>query len=61
MDILKMDFTVRAFNCLRKSKINTVEQLSKLSKEELLKIRGLGVKTVEDIVLKMWKQGYDLG
>lgn len=57
--IEELDLTVRSFNCL-KAGIEEVGQLSKLSMNELLKIKNLGRKSLDEILEKMKELGYDL-
>ena len=58
--IEELDLTVRSFNCLKKAGIEEVGQLSKLSMNELLKIKNLGRKSLDEILEKMKELGYDL-
>lgn len=58
--IEELDLTVRSFNCLKKAGIEEVGQLSKLSLNELLKIKNLGRKSLDEILEKMKELGYDL-
>ena len=45
-----LDLSVRAFNCLRSSGINTVEELLEMSKEDLMNIRNLGERCFVEII-----------
>ena len=58
--IEELDLTVRSFNCLKKAGIEEVSQLAKLSLNELLKIKNLGRKSLDEILEKMKEVGYDL-
>ena len=58
--IEELDLTVRSFNCLKKAGIEEVSQLAKLSMPELLKIRNLGRKSLDEIIEKMKELGHDL-
>ncbi|MDR3258027.1 MAG: DNA-directed RNA polymerase subunit alpha [Fusobacteriaceae bacterium] len=58
--IEELDLTVRSFNCLKKAGIEEVSQLAKLSLNELLKIRNLGRKSLDEILEKMKELGHDL-
>lgn len=60
MKIEELDFTVRSFNCLKKAGIEEVSQLAVLSIPELLKIKNLGKKSLDEIIEKMKDLGYDL-
>lgn len=68
-DILKRDYTrkiaeynfsIRALNCLWKSGIKTIDQLSERTEEDLLKIRNSGRKTIEEIKDRLAEYGYSL-
>jgi DNA-directed RNA polymerase subunit alpha len=56
----ELDLTVRSFNCLKKAGIETVGQLSEMRYDELLKIKNLGRKSLEEILEKMKELGFDL-
>ena len=60
MKIEELDLTVRSFNCLKESVIEEVSQLASLSLNELLKIKNLGKKSLDEILEKMKDLGYDL-
>lgn len=53
MKIEELDFTVRTYNCLKRARIDTVEQLKLLSESDLSRIRGLGVKCAGEIRKKI--------
>jgi DNA-directed RNA polymerase subunit alpha len=56
----ELDLTVRSFNCLKKAGIENVGQLSEMRYDELLKIKNLGRKSLEEILEKMKELGFDL-
>ena len=60
MKIEELDLTVRSFNCLKKAGIEEVGQLSQLGLNELLKIKNLGRKSLDEILEKMKELGFDL-
>ncbi len=60
MKIEELDFTVRSFNCLKKAGIEDVSQLATITRSELLKIKNLGKKSLDEIIKKMKDLGYDL-
>ena len=60
MKIDELDLTVRSYNCLKKAGIEEVSQLASLSLNELLKIKNLGKKSLDEILEKMKDLGYDL-
>jgi DNA-directed RNA polymerase subunit alpha len=59
MSIEDMELSVRSFNCLKRAGINTVEDLTKRSKEDMLKVRNLGLKSLEEVIQKL--ESYGLG
>lgn len=60
MKIEELDFTVRSYNCLKKAGVNTISDLTSMSYLELLKIKNLGRKSLNEIIDKMKELGYDL-
>lgn len=60
MKIEELDFTVRSYNCLKKTGVNTISDLTSMSYIELLKIKNLGRKSLNEIIDKMKELGYDL-
>ena len=59
MSIEDMELSVRSFNCLKRAGINTVEDLTRRSKEDMLKVRNLGLKSLEEVIKKL--ESYGLG
>ena len=53
MTIEELDLSVRSFNCLKRAGINTVEDLINKSEEEMMKVRNLGRKSLEEVIWKM--------
>ena len=60
MKIDELDLTVRSFNCLKKAGIEAVGELARLNMNDLLKIKNLGRKSLEEIIDKMKELGFDL-
>lgn len=60
MPIEEMDLSVRSYNCLKRANINTVEDLIKKSKGDMLKVRNLGLKSIEEVVAKLESYGLSL-
>ena len=60
MKIEELDFTVRSYNCLKKAGVNTISDLISMTYVELLKIKNLGRKSLNEIIDKMKELGYDL-
>ncbi|MCD6419440.1 MAG: DNA-directed RNA polymerase subunit alpha [Synergistetes bacterium] len=61
MSIRELDLSVRAENCLLRAGIETVKDLLKKKKEELLKIRNFGKKSLSEVEKKVEKLGFKLG
>jgi len=59
--IEELDFSVRSYNCLKKSGINTLRDLINYSPEEVIKIKNLGKKSLNEINEKLNKFGFILG
>lgn len=60
MSIEDMDLSVRSYNCLKRANIHTVEDLANLTYEDLIKVRNLGKKSLDEIVEKLIKLGLSL-
>ena len=60
MPIEELDLSVRSYNCLKRANINTVEDLTKKSKSDMLKVRNLGLKSIEEVVTKLETLGLGL-
>mgnify|MGYP001115534327 FL=1 len=60
MPIEDMDLSVRSYNCLKRANINTVEDLVKKSKNDMLKVRNLGLKSIEEVIAKLEDYGLSL-
>jgi DNA-directed RNA polymerase subunit alpha len=60
MPIEEMDFSVRSFNCLKRANINTVQDLVSKTKTDMLKVRNLGLKSIEEVVQKLETYGLAL-
>ena len=60
MTIEELDLSVRSFNCLKRAGINTVEDLSNKTEEEMMKVRNLGIKSLEEVISKLHSLGFDL-
>lgn len=53
MTIEELDLSVRSYNCLKRAGINTVEDLTNKSEEDMMKVRNLGRKSLEEVINKM--------
>lgn len=60
MTIEELDLSVRSFNCLKRAGINTVEDLVSKSEEDMMKVRNLGRKSLEEVIWKLAQLGYSL-
>ncbi len=60
MTIEDLDLSVRSFNCLKRAGINTVEDLINKSEEDMMKVRNLGRKSLEEVVQKLNSLGFGL-
>ncbi|MDP3049954.1 MAG: DNA-directed RNA polymerase subunit alpha C-terminal domain-containing protein, partial [Eubacteriales bacterium] len=60
MPIEELDLSVRSYNCLKRAGINTVEELIQRNEEEMMKVRNLGKKSLEEVVRKLNELGLDL-
>ena len=60
MTIEELDLSVRSFNCLKRAGINTVEDLIGKSEEDMMKVRNLGRKSLDEVVGKLASLGFKL-
>ena len=60
MTIEELDMSVRSFNCLKRAGINTVEDLICKTEEDMIKVRNLGKKSLEEVIQKLHSLGLDL-
>ena len=60
MTIEELDLSVRSFNCLKRAGINTVEDLINKSEDDMMKVRNLGRKSLEEVVEKLKNLGFNL-
>ena len=60
MTIEELDLSVRSFNCLKRAGINTVEDLIGKSEEDMMKVRNLGRKSLDEVVGKLASLGFRL-
>lgn len=57
MTIEELDLSVRSYNCLKRASINTVEDLTNRTEEDMMKVRNLGRKSLEEVLLKLQALG----
>jgi len=60
MSVEDLDLSVRSYNCLKRANIHTVEDLTKRSEDDMLKVRNLGRKSLEEVVKKLEDLGLGL-
>ena len=60
MTIEELDLSVRSFNCLKRAGINTVEDLTNKTTEDMMKVRNLGRKSLEEVEFKLESLGFSL-
>jgi DNA-directed RNA polymerase subunit alpha len=59
MTIEELDMSVRSFNCLKRAGIDTVEDLTNRTEEDMIKVRNLGKKSLEEVIQKLHSLGLD--
>jgi DNA-directed RNA polymerase subunit alpha len=57
MTIEELDLSVRSYNCLKRAGINTVEELTQKTEEDMIKVRNLGRKSLEEVEFKLKELG----
>lgn len=60
MTIEEMDLSVRSFNCLKRAGISTVQDLINKTEDDMMKVRNLGRKSLEEVIYKMASLGFNL-
>ncbi len=60
MTIEELDLSVRSFNCLKRANINNVEDLINKTEDEMMKVRNLGRKSLDEVIDKLNKLGFAL-
>ena len=60
LTIEELDLSVRSFNCLKRANINTVEDLISKTEDEMMKVRNLGRKSLEEVMAKLDSLGFSL-
>ncbi len=56
MNIDELELSVRSYNCLKRAGINTVEELCSRTSEDMMKVRNLGRKSLEEVLAKLLKE-----
>jgi DNA-directed RNA polymerase subunit alpha len=60
MTIEELDLSVRSYNCLKRAGINSVEELVNRTEEDMMKVRNLGKKSMEEVSVKLRELGLSL-
>ena len=60
MNIYELELSVRSYNCLKRAGINTVEELCNRTSEDMMKVRNLGRKSLEEVLAKLKELGLEL-
>lgn len=60
MTIEEMELSVRSYNCLKRANIHTVEDLTKKTEDDMLKVRNLGKKSLDEVIQKLESYGLHL-
>ncbi len=60
MTVEELDLSVRSFNCLKRANINTVEELTNKSEQDMMKVRNLGKKSLDEVRNKLAELGLSL-
>ncbi len=55
-----MDLSVRSYNCLKRANIHTVEDLTQKTEDDMLKVRNLGKKSLDEVIFKLESYGFKL-
>ena len=60
MTIEELDLSVRSYNCLKRAGVNNVEDLAAKTEEDMMRVRNLGRKSLEEVLQKMASLGLSL-
>ena len=60
MNIEDLDLSVRSYNCLKRASVNTVGDLAEKTEEDMMKVRNLGRKSLEEVIQKLESLGLSL-
>ncbi|MBE7066111.1 MAG: DNA-directed RNA polymerase subunit alpha [Ruminococcaceae bacterium] len=60
MNIEELDLSVRSYNCLKRAAVNTVEDLVNKTEDDMMKVRNLGRKSLEEVIFKLKSLGLSL-
>lgn len=60
MSLRSWDLSVRSYNCLKRAGIHTAQELANHTEEEMMKVRNLGRKSLEEVMAKLDELGLSL-
>ena len=60
LNIDELELSVRSYNCLKRAGINTVEELTNKTADDMMKVRNLGRKSLEEVLAKLKELGLSL-
>ena len=60
MTIEELELSVRSYNCLKRAGINTVEELTLKTEDDMMKVRNLGKKSLDEVKAKLAELGLSL-
>ena len=60
VSIDELELSVRSYNCLKRAGINTVKDLTSKTEDEMMKVRNLGRKSLDEVIEKLNSMGLDL-
>ncbi len=60
LSIDELELSVRSYNCLKRAGINTVEELTNKTADDMMKVRNLGRKSLEEVLAKLKELGLSL-
>ena len=60
MSIDELELSVRSYNCLKRAGINTVEELTNKTPDDMMKVRNLGRKSLDEVYAKLKELGLEL-
>ena len=55
-----MDLSIRSYHCLKRANIHTIEDLTKKTEDDMLKVRNLGKKSLDEVIYKLSSYGLSL-
>ena len=56
----ELGLSVKTYNCLRRAGVSTIDDLTRMTKDDMMRVRNLGRRSLEEIIGKMELMGYEL-